>query len=49
MIISWHTTVVAQKLPECPSLEGHGLRYLKLLWHMVSRLKWIPGNWVLSL
>ena len=41
---SWHTTVVAQKLPECPSLEGHGLRSLKSLWHMVSRLKWIPEN-----
>ena len=45
---SWHTTVVAQKLPECPSLEGHGLRYLKSLWHMVSRLKWTPRLLILT-
>ena len=39
---SWDTTVVTQKCPGCPSLEGHDFRCLKPWWHLVSRLKWVP-------
>lgn len=39
---SWNTNVTTQKRPKCPPMEGRGFRGLKSLWHMVSRLKWIP-------
>lgn len=41
---SWNTKVITQKRPECPPMEGRGFRGLKPLWHMVSRLKWIPHS-----
>ena len=39
---SWNTNAITQKRPKCPPMEGRGFRGLKSLWHMVSRVKWIP-------
>ena len=46
---SWDTIVITQKCPGGPSLEGHGFRGLKPLWHILSRLKWIPHSAILTL